>query len=65
MTQEDLDYVAWLTKGRERGWLGIAFCACHEGPDLTEEEEKALDNDELCVLAVRLYEPQEKGNTNG
>ena len=47
----------WLRHGQEMGWISAPNCYWHDTIPLSDEEEAILDEeDELCVLVVRIYE---------
>jgi hypothetical protein len=49
----------WLSMGLKHGWLGEPFCYVHGSPELTEDEERILleedgDTDAICVIVCRI-----------
>lgn len=51
MTQDE-----WIKYGVDKGYASDATCETHNGPELTEEEEKEFDEGgDPCVPILRLW----------
>lgn len=47
----------WLQVGLDRGWVGPVICETHDGPALSEDEERAFyDGGDECVHVLRVYD---------
>jgi hypothetical protein len=54
-----IDFEDWLKMGIEQGWCGPAVCFTHDGYPTTEEED-SMDEDDMCIHGIRLYDNAEQ-----
>lgn len=53
----DLNFDEWMKFGYQNGWISDVFCNTHDGPPLTEEEEKEWDQGgDPCSFHVKVME---------
>ena len=56
MEEIKMDFVDWVNYGIEMGWCSSIVCNTHDGPVLTDEEEKQWDEGEdPCCTIVRIW----------
>ncbi len=56
VTQQLLE---WLSHGMTKGWISEPSCAPHDGIPCTEEEIDNLDDEDYCMMVLRLWIPEE------
>lgn len=53
-----MEFAEWIAHGTDKGWISEVTCYVHDGPILTDEEEKIVeesgDLDAICVPIFRL-----------
>lgn len=51
-----MTFAEWLQYGLDNKFCGNTHCYSHGWPEMSDEEEKMLDDDgEVCITMVRLY----------
>lgn len=55
---DEMDIVEWIAYGVERGFCSEASCSMHDGIEMSEQEQKDLDEGwDPCIYALRLFSP--------
>lgn len=46
----------WISYGMSKGWISAPHCYTHDGPELTEEEDREFSGDgDPCIDILRLW----------
>ena len=56
MEELKMDFVDWINYGIDMGWCTQIHCETHDGPILTEDEQKEWEQwEDVCYPVVRIW----------
>jgi hypothetical protein len=52
---DKMTYDEWVSYGMHNDFVGPAVCLTHDGLPTTDDEDKAFEEDDICIHVLRLY----------
>lgn len=52
----------WIQYGMDNDWCGPAVCFTHDGLPVSDAEADQLEDFDICLHVIRLYESKEQKN---
>ena len=57
INNKEISFWDWVKFGEDMKWTSDVFCETHDGPKMTDEEEKEWysDDAEVCMNTIRVW----------